>query len=206
MDSGRKPSKKSKKKRKTKKKKKPIDDETARIAAENAKRELVEFLATKTDLTEEELLISYDEFHENYPSGEINKKEFLAQSKAGMFLAEALFRVFDEDNSGNLDFSEFIQANSVKNLETPEAKLGWMFDAYDADGGGTVDTDEITNIVVGLFRLAGIEEDQDLLAACVYDVIEAVDQEGDGDISKDEFVENAMKCKFIFNMLKSKRT
>ena len=59
--------------------------------------------------------------------------------------------------------------------------------------------------VVGLFRLGGIEEDQDLLAACVYDVIEAVDQEGDGDISKEEFVTNAMKCKFIFNMLKSKR-
>ena len=99
-----------------------------------------------------------------------------------------------------------------------------MFDAYDADGGGTVDADEITSIVVGLFRwawpvpvilmislllmfrLGGIEEDQDLLAACVFDVIEAVDEEGDGDISKDEFVENAMKCKFIFNMLKSKRT
>ena len=44
------------------------------------------------------------------------------------------------------------KANSVKNLETPEAKLGWMFDAYDADGGGSVDNDEITNIVVGLFR------------------------------------------------------
>ena len=59
-----------------------------------------------------------------------------------------------------------------------------MFDAFDEDGGGTVDADEITNIVVGLFRLGGIEEDQDLLAACVYDVIEAVDKEGDGDISK----------------------
>lgn len=81
-----------------------------------------------------------------------------------------------------------------------------MFDAFDEDGGGTVDADEITNIVVGLFRLGGIEEDQDLLAACVYDVIEAVDKEGDGDISKDEFVENAMNCKFIFNMLRSKRT
>ena len=45
--------------------------------------------------------------------------------------------------------------------------------------------------------------------ACAVDLsglIEAVDEEGDGDISKDEFVENAMKCKFIFNMLKSKRT
>ena len=55
-------------------------------------------------------------------------------------------------------------------------------------------------------RLGGIEEDQDLLAACVFDVIEAVDQEGDGEISKEEFVKNAMNCKFIFNMLKSKRT
>ena len=54
--------------------------------------------------------------------------------------------------------------------------------------------------------MGGIEEDQDLLAACVFDVIEAVDQEGDGEISKEEFVTNAMNCKFIFNMLKSKRT
>lgn len=64
----------------------------------------------------------------------------------------------------------------------------------------------LSRLISSRFRLAGIEEDQDLLAACVFDVIEAVDEEGDGDISKDEFVENAMKCKFIFNMLKSKRT
>ena len=74
-------------------------------------------------------------------------------------------------------FGPTAQANNVKNLETPEDKLGWMFDAFDADGGGTVDRyiyiylsylhrsisvdrDEITDIVVGLFRLGGIEEDQ----------------------------------------------
>ena len=67
-------------------------------------------------------------------------------------LAQSLFRVFDEDKSGALSFYEFIQADNVKNLDTPEAKLGWMFDAFDADDGGTVDADEITNIVVGLFR------------------------------------------------------
>ena len=191
MDSKHRKKGKSKTK-KSKKKKKPIDDEAVALAAENAKRELCEFLATKTDLTEEELLTSHGEFHEKYPAGEINKKQFLEQSKvslewsrftwnlqhkislkAGPFLAEALFRVFDEDGSGNLDFSEFVQvrgdqdqprcimwswlyadlkANNVKNLDTPEAKLGWMFDAYDADGGGTVDAEEITSIVVGLFR------------------------------------------------------
>ena len=100
--------------------------------------------------------------------------------------------MFDQDESGNLNFSEFLQvrhtdsltdsltdfkplashltmqANSVKNLDTPQDKLGWMvtffsfffkyylyflqFDAFDADGGGKVDAEEITSIVVGLFR------------------------------------------------------
>ena len=73
--------KKSKKKsKKVKKKKKPINDEEAVAAAEQAKRELCEFLATKMDLTEEELLTLHEEFHEKYPSGEINKKQFLEQS------------------------------------------------------------------------------------------------------------------------------
>ena len=76
--------------------------------------------------------------------------------------------------------------------------------------------------MIGLFRLAGIEEDDDLVTVCVSDIRydkpyhhtqpciyidrDAVDEEGDGDISKEEFVRNAMKSKFIFNMLKSKRT
>ena len=49
--------------------------------------------------------------------------------------------MFDHDESGNLNFSEFLQvrqvrppltshlsmqANSVKNLDTPQDKLGWM--------------------------------------------------------------------------------
>ena len=31
---------------------------------------------------------------------------------------------------------------------------------------------------------------------------DAVDKDGDGDISKEEFVKNAMQSKFIFNMLR----
>ena len=90
----------------------------------------------------------------------------------------------------------------MSDLNTPEDKLKWIFTAFDADGGGSIDVGEIKDIVIGLFRLAGIEEDDDLLETCVTDVLEAVDKDGDGDISKEEFVKNAMQSKFICNMLK----
>ena len=73
--------KKKKKKNKKVKKNKPIDTVAVELAAENAKRELVEFLQTKTELSEEEILVAHHHFYEKYPSGEITKREFLIQSK-----------------------------------------------------------------------------------------------------------------------------
>ena len=193
-----KPTKKGKKAKKGKKN--PVKNLTG-DAAETAKKDLIATLMAKCDKNEEDVTAAYEDFHAKYSSGEISKDLFLEQSQAGI-LAESLFRVFDEDKSGELSFYEFYQANNVKKMNTPEDKLNWIFTAFDSDGGGSIDVDEIRDIVVGLFRLAGIEEDDDLISACVSDVRDAVDGDGDGDISKEEFVKNAMKSKFIFNMLK----
>ena len=46
-----------------------------------------------------------------------------------------------------------IQAVSVTDLDTKEDKLGWIFTAFDQDGGGYIDVDEIRDIVTCLFRL-----------------------------------------------------
>ena len=45
-----------------------------------------------------------------------------------------------------------------------------LFKAFDADNGGSIDLNEIREIVIWMFRFAGIEEDPDLLASCVIDV------------------------------------
>ena len=55
-------------------------------------------------------------------------------------------------------------------MDNIEEKLNWIFTAFDADGGGSIDPEEITEIVRWMFRFAGIEEDPDLLASCVIDV------------------------------------
>ena len=115
-----------------------------------------------------------------------------------------MFRAFDEDNSNTLNFFEWFQADDVKNLTSPEEKLNWIFTAFDADGGGTIDVKEIKDIVVWMFRFIGLDEDPDLIASCVIDVRATIDVDKDGDISKEEFTKNAMKSKFIANMLMEK--
>ena len=38
-----------------------------------------------------------------------------------------LFRIFDRDNSGSIDFSEFVLATDITSSGTPEEKLKWTF-------------------------------------------------------------------------------
>ena len=76
---------------------------------------------------------------------------------------------------------------------------------------------EIMDLVVGLFKMSQMEEDMDLIVKCtiliiiltmnvsvlrcVHEIRSSIDGNGDGKISKREFVNNAMASKFIRNML-----
>eukprot|EP00750_Incisomonas_marina_P012786 INCI17160.10.p1 GENE.INCI17160.10~~INCI17160.10.p1 ORF type:complete len:1189 (+),score=247.68 INCI17160.10:491-3568(+) len=65
-----------------------------------------------------------------------------AYVQEGVDLA-ALFRFYDKDNSGELDFEEFCEAirkqARIPAAEIPDGGLQVIFDDVDADGGGTVD-------------------------------------------------------------------
>ena len=119
-------------------------------------------------------------------------------------MAEAFFRVFDEDNSNALNFLEYMMVKNAPNLENPEEKLKWIFNAFDQDGGGSIDVDELYGIVEALFKMTGKEMDDEEVSeeidTCVDEIIETVDTDGDEVITEDEFVKNAMKSQFILNM------
>ena len=44
------------------------------------------------------------------------------------------------------------QVKSVRTINTPEEKLNWIFTAFDSDGGGSIDLEEVKEIVLGCFR------------------------------------------------------
>jgi calmodulin len=100
-----------------------------------------------------------------------------------------------------MDFEEYMLATISSSLQSPENKLNWMFDVFDKDGGGSVSAEEIQDLLQGLFQMSGQEfEDEDLVEASE-DIMNDIDADGDGEVTKHEFIKNAMKSQFIAGML-----
>ena len=116
-------------------------------------------------------------------------------------MASSMFRVFDEKNRGALTFFQYMTVKTSPTLENPGEKLTWVFNAFDEDGGGSIEYDEISKLVEALFRMSGRWEDnedtKEEVLLCADEVIDSIDVDGDGVITREEFVENALKSEFI---------
>ena len=89
-----------------------------------------------------------------------------------------MFEKVDADGSGEIEYSEFVVATlNEKNLLSNN-KLQTAFKMFDKDGGGTISIDEIKQV---------LSFGQNLDDAVVDQIIKQVDDNGDGEISYDEF-------------------
>ena len=87
------------------------------------------------------------------PNGQLTRDKFLEvyssffpQGNADKF-CEHVFRTFDSDNSGKIDFKEFLQAINITSSGKPEQKLEWAFQMYDVNGDGTIEPSEMAEII-----------------------------------------------------------
>ncbi|RXM98804.1 Recoverin [Acipenser ruthenus] len=131
-------------------------------------KELLEDLKLNTRYSEEELSAWYQSFQKECPSGRITIEQF--QSIYASFFPDAdpkayaqhVFRSFDTNNDGTLDFKEYIIALHLTSSGKTIQKFEWAFSLYDVDGNGTINKTEVLEIVKAIFTMINADDQEDL--------------------------------------------
>merc|ERR1712039_620384 len=153
-------------------------------------RDEIEQLQESTNFTEEELQRLYRKFQkiDTDGSGTLSKDEFLSiKELQGNPLLERVIDVFDENQDGEVQFTEFISSLAVFSQNgNDDAKLRFAFQIYDIDRDGFISNGELYTV---LKKMVGNNLTPEQLQQIVDKTIMEADKDMDGKISYDEFVQ-----------------
>ncbi|XP_035537284.1 recoverin-like [Morone saxatilis] len=131
-------------------------------------KEILEDLKLNTKFSETEIVQWYENFKKQCPTGRISKEEF--QSIYSKFFpdsdaqtyAQHVFRSFDTNDDGTLDFKEYIIALHMTSTGKTTRKLEWAFSLFDVDKNGYITKSEVKEICIAIFKLIPKDELADL--------------------------------------------
>lgn len=113
----------------------------------------VDFLKTHTKYDEQTIREWYEGFKVDCPSGRLSRKKFIDIYRTFFptgnpeKFCDHVFRTFDTDNSGHIDFKEFLMAIGITASSSGEERLKWAFRMYDINNDGGIELTEMTKIV-----------------------------------------------------------
>ena len=122
--------------------------------------------------------------------GKLSREELLEAYKntmgyeAALEEVEKIMQQVDSNNSGFIDYSEFLLASSQKENLLSKNNLDSAFRAFDSDGNGKISASELKELLGG-----GAYANEPIWG----DLIKEVDQNGDGEIDLNEFKEMMLK-------------
>jgi len=130
-------------------------------------------------LTEQGFIKIYTQF---FPNGDPTK------------FASLVFRVFDENQDGSIEFEEFIRALSITSRGNLDEKLHWAFRLYDVDNDGYITRQEMYDIVDAIYQMVGNQpcsEDENTPQKRVEKIFNQMDKNHDERLSLEEFKEGS---------------
>ncbi|XP_056416800.1 guanylyl cyclase-activating protein 2 [Hyla sarda] len=169
--------------------------------------------SNRVEIDVAELQEWYKKFVVECPSGTLFMHEFkrffgVTDNQEAADYVEHMFRAFDKNGDNTIDFLEYVAALNLVLRGKLEHKLKWTFKVYDRDGNGCIDKTELLEIVESIYNLKKVcrqgQEDRIPLLSpeqVVDRIFQLVDENGDGQLSLDEFIDGARKDKWVMKML-----
>jgi Ca2+-binding EF-hand superfamily protein len=151
-------------------------------------------LANTTHFTNEELRLLFVKFTRFASTivkdGTIDMEEFrLALGMNSPGFSNRIFAAFDRDDSRTIEFSEFAEGLSALSERAElDEKVKFCFRVYDIDANGSIEANELRDVVrMAIAELPDMKVEDDLLAGMVDAAYQKFDTNDDGKISLDEF-------------------
>merc|ERR1712002_137581 len=155
----------------------------------------VSALSATSGLTEEQIREDFHNFLEEHPEGKVKPKLFRDMLTKAMPRKDAskmekhVFRIYDSNNDGSIDFIEFMLIFHIMSAGTPEEIFAKIFRLFDINGDGTISKKEMSRLVKDMYGLIKTDDphigSQTEIADAAFSEMDA---DGDGKITLAEFV------------------
>jgi len=163
--------------------------------------QLVEELEAMTSFTYAEINDLYRQFKKDCPDTKMSVEQF-QQLYGDTFpngnpekFAELIFKTFDEDERGYIDFRQFLTTLSVQLKGSFDEKLMWLFNLYDTDHSGNISRENLLEMMTAIhdLNIGALPSEDQLSPEDVTNHIMKQTKSGHSDlITSEDFIEAAL--------------
>ncbi|CAF1052275.1 unnamed protein product [Brachionus calyciflorus] len=189
------------------------NSKSKRVAASFPKTELNEkdlkFFSAQTHKSIDEIKDIFNRFMTNNSDGKLSKSEFstlyISFRKESPELLEQItdyvFKAFDTNKNGSIDFYEFIIGYSITSASNLAAKLNYIFDLYDLNDNGVIEREDLISVFSHVQNLTDPEEKIDDVALFAEVIWNDMDKNHDGKVVKSEFTRALLQNDLLVKIL-----
>merc|ERR1712212_139459 len=167
-----------------------------RMGSKNGKPVLTEdqaeALTQSSGLTVDQVKEQFEAFKTEHPNGKMKRKDFKEMMSKALPKKDAnkmekhVFRIYDSNDDGYIDFVEFMVVFYIMSDGTPTEVLQKIFRVFDVNSDGTITKKELSRLTKDMIAQSAFKE---------------MDKDDDGKISMDELVDACLGQEKFSKML-----
>lgn len=171
---------------------------------------LDELMRTTSFDSEEDIQLWFKGFIKDCPNGCLTADDFkriyssfFPNGDSALF-SEYVFRTFDRNRDGIIDFQEFLEGVSVVTKGDLQTKLEWAFRLYDLDGNGFITKNEMLKVTQAIYKMVGSSialSEESTPEKRTDKIFRQMDTSKKGRLSMELFFEGVKKDPSVVNLL-----